>query len=181
MWLSPEARRRARWIVERDLRFAIACQRALARPALLLVMVATSRLSDGPLWGMLMLALPFVGGESGPLCALQMASVGAINLAVYLMLKRHVGRERPYVRCADIRACTRALDKFSFPSGHTLHAVAFGLVLAQHYPAWWLPLTLFALLVGASRMVLGLHYPSDVIAGAVLGVVSAAGLLSLWP
>lgn len=181
MWRSPEARRRARWIVERDLRMAIACQRALARPAMLLAMAATSRLSDGPLWCLAMVALPFVGGAPGVLCAMQMASAGGINLAVYLMLKRGIGRERPYVHCTDIRACARALDQFSFPSGHTLHAVSFGLLLAHHYPVLGLPLALFALLVAASRMVLGLHFPSDVLAGAALGTLTATGVLALWP
>ena len=61
------------------------------------------------------------------------------------------------------------LDQFSFPSGHTLHAVAFSIVACAHYPALAIILLPFTLLVAASRMVLGLHYPSDVLAGALLG------------
>src|SRR3546814_10187080 len=77
-----------------------------------------------------------------------------------------------------IRAWIAPLDEFSFPSGHTLHAVAFSLVAVAHYPALaWLVLP-FAASVAASRVVLGLHYPSDVLAATAIG--SALAGLSLW-
>ena len=78
-------------------------------------------------------------------------------------------RERPYVTFAGILAGTPPLDRYSFPSGHTLHAVCFA-VLGSHYlPELALPLAGFAVLVALSRVVLGLHYPTDVAAGALLG------------
>jgi undecaprenyl-diphosphatase len=70
-----------------------------------------------------------------------------------------------------IAAGTQPLDQFSFPSGHTLHAVAFTLVACSYYPTLAVLLVPFTLLVAASRLVLGLHYPSDVLAGAVLGAL----------
>ena len=70
------------------------------------------------------------------------------------------------------------LDPFSFPSGHTLHAVAFTVVAATHYPPLAALLVPFTLLIAASRVVLGLHYPSDVLVGAVLGAL--IGGASLW-
>lgn len=65
------------------------------------------------------------------------------------------------------------LDRFSFPSGHTLHAVCFTLVACAHYPGLLLLLVPFTLLVAASRLILGLHWLSDVIAGAGIGGLMA--------
>src|SRR5690606_27432241 len=77
-----------------------------------------------------------------------------------------------------IRAWVAPLDEFSFPSGHTLHAVAFSLVAVAHVPLLaWLLLP-FTACVAVSRVVLGLHYPSDVLAATVIG--SALAGLSLW-
>ena len=67
----------------------------------------------------------------------------------------------------------RPLDQFSFPSGHTLHAVVFATVAIADYPQLaFLPIP-FAFLVALSRMVAGLHYPSDVLAGAAIGAAIA--------
>ena len=77
-----------------------------------------------------------------------------------------------------IHAWVAPLDEFSFPSGHTLHAVAFGLVAMAHYPALALLLVPFTASVAVSRVVLGLHYPSDVLAAT--GIGSALAALSLW-
>jgi undecaprenyl-diphosphatase len=67
------------------------------------------------------------------------------------------------------------LDKFSFPSGHTLHAVLFSVIALNYYPQLSVILLPFTFMVGLSRVVLGLHYPSDVVAGAMLGS-AVAGL-----
>jgi undecaprenyl-diphosphatase len=79
-----------------------------------------------------------------------------------------------------VRLAARPLDRYSFPSGHTLHAVCFTLiVVAEQPPLAWLVVP-FALLVALSRVVLGLHYPTDVAAGAVLGALIAWGSGLVW-
>jgi undecaprenyl-diphosphatase len=173
VWLE---RTRARW-VDRDRRWVAVCHRCANWPLVVLALVLASRLGNGPLWYALIALLPLVGGPTGTACALQMLGVGTLNMAIYRYIKRRTCRLRPFVSCPGIRACTAALDDFSFPSGHTLHAVAFSIVLGFHYPwAAWI-VGPFALLVAASRMVLGLHYPSDVAVGAAIGVVSAVAVL----
>lgn len=173
VWLE---RTRTRW-VDRDRRWVQACHRIAGGPLVASTFVSASRLGDGPLWYVLIALLPLVGGRTGTACALQMLGVGLLNLSIYRYVKRRTCRPRPFVSCPGIRACTAALDDFSFPSGHTLHAVSFAIVLGYHFPwAAWIAGP-FALLIAASRMVLGLHYPSDVAVGAAIGVVSAVAVL----
>ena len=68
----------------------------------------------------------------------------------------------------DIRVCVPSLDEFSFPSGHTLHSVACSVVLTAYYPMLGWVASPFTLLVASSRIVLGLHYPSDVLDSGLL-------------
>jgi len=158
---------------ELDLRGAQALHRAAARPLLLRLLAGCSRAADGPLWGALILLLPWLGGPEGAREAGLMLALGAVNLTLYYTLKRSTRRQRPFERCDDIHACLKVPDAFSFPSGHTLHAFAFALLLSAFHPALAPLLWGFAALVGLSRVVLGLHFPSDVVFGAVLGMATA--------
>ncbi|NML13526.1 phosphatase PAP2 family protein [Azohydromonas caseinilytica] len=172
--------RRARWL-DIDRQCARRLHRGAERMLLLRLLVVASRLGDGGLWYALMLVLPWLGSPEGLVCTLQMGAAGTLNVVLYRWVKLRTGRERPCVDCPDIRACAKALDRYSFPSGHTLHAVSFSLLLSWHYAAWAPLAWAFTLLVAASRVVLGLHYPSDVVAGALTGFVTAGLLLGLWP
>ena len=136
-----------------------------------------SRLGDGILWYLLILALPLLYGRPAVRPALVMALVGALGVVVYKLLKRACVRERPFITHAAIDPAMPALDRYSFPSGHTLHAVCFTLQASAHFPQLGSLLIPLALTIAASRVVLGLHYPTDVLAGAVLGAL--LGLLGL--
>jgi undecaprenyl-diphosphatase len=94
---------------------------------------------------------------------------GVLGVAVYGALKRLFVRERPFIRHAAISQAALPLDRYSFPSGHTLHAVSFAWQATVHFPELGWVLVPLAALIAASRVVLGLHYPTDVIAGAVVG------------
>ncbi|MGB7952242.1 MAG: phosphatase PAP2 family protein [Candidatus Binatia bacterium] len=131
--------------------------------------VLISRLGDGIIWYALMLSLPVLYGEPGLSSSLHMAMVGAINLGLYKLIKNITGRQRPCVVDSNILLATAPLDQYSFPSGHTMHAVAFSMVATAHHPELAWLLTPFVGLIGLSRIVLGLHYPSDVLAGALIG------------
>jgi undecaprenyl-diphosphatase len=128
-----------------------------------------SRLGDGVLWYALIAVLALACGPAGRTAALQCAVAGITGLLFYRLLKNVLVRERPYMTHATIVCAGRPLDRFSFPSGHTLHAVSFSLIAVSAVPALALILLPAAVLIALSRVVLGLHYPSDVLAGALIG------------
>lgn len=137
-----------------------------------------SRLGDGVFWYVLMGALILADGMTGLAASAHLAATGVIALTLYKRLKRWTRRPRPFASDARIHAWVAPLDEFSFPSGHTLHAVAFSLVAMAHYPLLAWLLVPFTASVAASRVVLGLHYPSDVLAATAIG--SGLAGLSLW-
>ncbi len=128
-----------------------------------------SRLGDGVFWYGLMLAILLLKRAEGLLPVIHMLLAGLTGTVIYKWLKGKTLRPRPYQVHQDIWLTGIPLDKFSFPSGHTLHAVVFSAVVLYYYPQLALIVFPFTLLVGLSRVVLGLHYPSDVFAGAVIG------------
>lgn len=172
-WCDPQ-----QWVAC-DLRWAQALNRAATFRLLTRTCCCASRLGDGVIWYVVIAALPLVAGAEGRECALHMAVAGCVSLTIYLLLKRGIARERPYLVCPEIRLCGgRVLDRFSFPSGHTLHAVGFSCILVYHFPLCALGLVPLTLVIALSRVVLGLHYPSDVLSGALVG--AAVGLVSIW-
>ena len=137
-----------------------------------------SRLGDGMFWYWLMAALVVAGGLRGLAVSAQLALTGIAALVLYKLLKRWTRRPRPFASDVRIRAWVAPLDEFSFPSGHTLHAVSFTVVAVAHYPLLAWVLVPFTASVAISRVVLGLHYPSDVLAATVIG--AGIGAMSLW-
>jgi undecaprenyl-diphosphatase len=143
-------------------------------------LATVSRLGDGWAWGFLALLLLAIERAAALPTIAAMASAAALGLPLYKLLKRGTARPRPCAAAGSgLRALVPALDLHSFPSGHTLHAVAFTVVVVAHQPLLAWALVPFALLVALSRIVLGLHYPTDVAAGALLGLL--VGLLSRAP
>ena len=139
---------------------------------------AVSRLGDGVFWYVLMAAPVIVDGLHGLAASAHMAATGVVALTLYKTLKRWTRRPRPFAADGRIQAWVAPLDEFSFPSGHTLHAVSFTVVALAWYPWLALPLVPFTASVAVSRVVLGLHYPSDVLAATAIGSLLAA--VSLW-
>lgn len=140
-----------------------------------------SRLGDGIAWYLTLALLPLFYGSPAVAASLQMAFTGGVGVLIYKALKQRLVRERPFHSQPGVRAFVRPLDRYSFPSGHTLHAVCFATLLGQFDPALlWLAAP-FAASVAASRVVLGLHYPSDVLVGGLIGWSLATLSLGLRP
>jgi undecaprenyl-diphosphatase len=162
-----------------EYRLCRSLNRAVAYPTVKYFFKTASRLGDGIIWYVLMVALPLIYGARGLLVSLVMLATGAAGLVVYKLLKRTFVRERPFIRHAGISLAQAPLDRYSFPSGHTLHAVSFTWQACAAFPDLTPVLVPLALAIAASRVVLGLHYPTDVIVGALLGATFAAVGLAL--
>lgn len=140
-------------------------------------MIAATRIGDGWLWYSLAGMLLLFGGPSrfAAVCAAGSAAIAGVF--VFKALKKISARKRP---CHLEPHCwSRVLppDQFSFPSGHTMTAFAIALVLSYYYPGLEGALYFLASSIAVSRVVLGMHFLSDVLAGAVLG--SGLGLASI--
>jgi undecaprenyl-diphosphatase len=133
-------------------------------------MIASTRLGDGWAW-LVMIVIAPARGDGHPAFAETLVAVVAVN-AAQVALKRAFRRARPAgpVTWWDIHAP----DQFSFPSGHTMNAFAVATLVTAHAPLAAPLAFAVAACVGASRVVLELHYVSDVAAGAAAGTVLAA-------
>jgi undecaprenyl-diphosphatase len=98
--------------------------------------------------------------------------------ALYRELKRRLRRRRPFARLAGVAHRLAPPDEFSFPSGHTAAAFAFAGLITAVFPPLALPVFLWAGLVAVSRVYLGVHFPADTLAGAVLGM--ACAMIGWW-
>ena len=166
-------------MLDADLRLCASFNRLNQHTACSRFFGAVSRLGDGLVWYLLMLAMPALDPQQGWYQLVVMATAGITCTLTYKLLKRSTARVRPCDAHEALVVTVAPLDRFSFPSGHTLHAVCFTILAVAHLPLLGLLLVPFTLLVALSRLVLGLHYPSDVLAGIGIGTAVAGLALTL--
>ena len=139
--------------------------------------VCATRGGDGWLWYALAAVILLFGGPMRFRALSAAALAAAAGIAIFLTVKKATGRRRP---CAFEPHCWATLlpgdrfsDQFSFPSGHTITAFAVALSLSRCYPNLAAGLLFCAVSIAASRILLGMHFLSDVLAGAAIGAVLA--------
>ncbi|MGM0658257.1 MAG: phosphatase PAP2 family protein [Pseudomonadota bacterium] len=130
---------------------------------------AVSRLGDGVVWYSLMALMALTQDDYGLRACAVMAVAGLAGATTYKLLKSNLVRERPFIGHPGIQVGCQPLDRYSFPSGHTLHAVMFTVIAVAWFPVLAAALIPLAVLIALSRVILGLHYPTDVIVGALIG------------
>ncbi len=139
-----------------------------------------SRLGDYPAWVAVGIVVAIMQGADAAPFVVQALLTASAGIAAYKLLKKKLVRERPYITNGSIMLGEAPLDRYSFPSGHTLHAVSLTILYGSYEPVLlWLMIP-YALLVAASRIILGLHYPSDVIVGGAIGAAIALTSLGIY-
>lgn len=149
---------------------------AVTTPSALVALRVVSRFGD---WPMCALTGILLGLRFGPGALGLWALAALTGVAVQKVLKLSARRPRPCQVAGGLPQRTSIPDVGSFPSGHTLHAVMAAITVGSLLPGLFAAFVLLAFLMGLSRVALGVHYPSDVLAGAVLGALAAWAFLFL--
>jgi len=131
-----------------------------------------SRLGDGYFYAILGLTMLWLEEQSGSDFLLTGLIAFAIEIPIYLLCKNLIRRQRPCDDDTDFNAFLVPSDKFSFPSGHTAAAFVMASLCNYYYPESGPFAYILATMIGSSRVLLGVHYPTDIAAGIVLGLVS---------
>ena len=158
-----------RFIASRDHRLMRRVNQWPAPKWIRLWAIAATRAGDGWIWYLTGLAILLFGGDLRLTALASAGSAALVGIGLFKSLKRLSGRRRP---CAIEPHCWAKLlppDQFSFPSGHTITAFAVAISLAEFYPVLYPALLFCAASIAISRILLGMHFLSDVLVGAILG------------
>ncbi len=137
-----------------------------------------SHLGDGVYYLLLGIVLIYIEPAQGKAFFLTGLAAFAMELPAYAILKNAIKRSRPEDVIQEFVAYIIPSDKFSFPSGHTAAAFVMATLVGYFYPTYATWAFILAVLIGFSRVILGVHFISDILAGAVFGTVVAMTAVS---
>lgn len=129
-----------------------------------------SKSGDGYLYPVMALAFWLMNRQLGAMLFSSALAAFSIELPLYKLVKHVVRRARPCDALCSDGPRMRLLDRFSFPSGHTAGAFLMATVVSSFFPIMSAIFFTWAFLVGLSRIYLGVHYPTDVLAGMAVGI-----------
>jgi len=132
-------------------------------------MIAATRLGDGWIWYSVGIAVLLVGGDSRFIAFGTAALAEAATIVLFRFLKKTSKRKRPCQLEAHCWANVLPPDQFSFPSGHAMSAFAIAIPLCFFYPQMQTALLALSVSIAVSRVILGMHFVSDVVVGSLLG------------
>jgi undecaprenyl-diphosphatase len=131
-----------------------------------------SKTGDGQLYLVVIGTLYWLEGIES-LCLQAILLAFFIERPAYFLLKNGLKRNRPEAALKNFHSIITPSDQFSFPSGHTSAAFMMATLLGYYFPPLMIPLYSWATLVGFSRVVLGVHFPTDILVGVLLGISTA--------
>jgi undecaprenyl-diphosphatase len=131
--------------------------------------ISSTRAGDGWLWYAMGVLILLFGGEQRFHALGAAGSAAIMSILLFMVLKRFANRRRPCEIAPHCWATLLPPDQFSFPSGHTMTAFAVSLPMLMFYPELGTGLMFCAVSIALSRILLGMHFLSDVVAGAILG------------
>jgi undecaprenyl-diphosphatase len=145
-------------------------------------MVIATYFGDGYLWGLVGLFILIWGTPLDRKYVMIAFAITMINIALFRFLKFVFKRTRPLYTAPPYDLGYRLLDTYSFPSGHATTSFGIAYALAHFYPDLHIQIAVYsaASIIAISRIHMAEHYPSDVISGALLGILSSAFLLPIF-
>ncbi|MFT4937821.1 MAG: undecaprenyl-diphosphatase [Paraglaciecola sp.] len=138
-----------------------------------------SKTGDGQIYLFIGLMLWMFEPQDGKLFLYTALLAYALELPIYVVLKKCLKRQRPCHMLHNFKAHITPSDKFSLPSGHTAAAFLMASLISAFYPSLTIIVYVWAAFIGFSRVLLGVHYPSDILAGVLLGMSISAISLNL--
>jgi undecaprenyl-diphosphatase len=162
-----------------DLAFSLFCLQHKFNGQVARVSKAVSHTGDGHLYAVIGVLAWLTDPVMGRAFLLAGLLAFAIELPIYWVAKNSFRRRRPQELSSQLTSYVTPSDRYSLPSGHTAAAFLMATLIGQFYPDAYMGTMVWATLIGAARIMLGVHFLTDVVIGAALGIGSATAAISL--
>ena len=166
-------------IVKFDLAFSDICLNSRFSPSMSKLSRWISRTGDGPLYALIGI-LAYISDQQLGSSFVQVSLLAfLIELPIYWLIKNITRRRRPFDFSQSLTSFIQPADQYSLPSGHAAGVALMATTVGTFYPILVPIVLVWAILVAASRVILGVHFLTDVLLGAILGVACAKLALTL--